>query len=54
MRSGAGADVSEALAGCLRALGVGEQYLPVGFAERTALYRELLAERGGCWWYWTT
>ncbi|MFJ2626898.1 NB-ARC domain-containing protein [Streptomyces sp. NPDC087532] len=47
LRSGAGADVSEALAICLRALGVHDQYLPVGFAERTALYRDLSAERGG-------
>ncbi|MFI5615935.1 NB-ARC domain-containing protein [Streptomyces sp. NPDC051567] len=42
---GAGGDVSEALATCLRALGVHDQYLPAGFAERTALYRDLSAER---------
>ncbi|MEU3073939.1 NB-ARC domain-containing protein [Streptomyces laurentii] len=47
--SGAGAvggDVSEALAVCLRALGVHETYLPTGFAERAALYRELSGRRG--------
>lgn len=42
---GAGGDVSEALAGCLRALGVHDQYLPAGLAERTALYRDLSADR---------
>ncbi|MFQ6146830.1 NB-ARC domain-containing protein [Streptomyces seoulensis] len=47
LRSGVGADVSEALALCLRALGVHDSYLPVSFAERTALYRDLSAERGG-------
>ncbi|MGW2588266.1 NB-ARC domain-containing protein, partial [Streptomyces virginiae] len=45
LRSGAGGDVSEALAICLRTLGVHDQYLPTGFAERTALYRDLSAER---------
>ncbi|MFD5190097.1 NB-ARC domain-containing protein [Streptomyces sp. NPDC058357] len=45
LRSRAGGDVSEALATCLRALGVHDPYLPEGFAERTALYRDLSAER---------
>lgn len=45
LRSRAGGDVSEGLATCLRALGVHEEYLPAGFAERTALYRDLSAER---------
>ncbi|WP_267241509.1 NB-ARC domain-containing protein [Streptomyces sp. PR69] len=45
LRAGAGGDVSEALAICLRALGVRDQYLPAGLAERTALYRDLSAER---------
>ncbi|MFD4371124.1 NB-ARC domain-containing protein [Streptomyces sp. NPDC058486] len=47
LRAGAGGDVSEALAACLRALGVHDPYLPADFAERTALYRDLSAERGG-------
>ncbi len=47
LRAGAGGDVSEALAGFLRALGVHEPHLPTGFADRTALYRDLSAERGG-------
>ncbi|AUG75327.1 hypothetical protein CFP65_0355 [Kitasatospora sp. MMS16-BH015] len=34
-----GGDVSEALAMCLRSLGVREEYLPAGLAERTMLYR---------------
>ncbi|MGC0318601.1 ATP-binding protein [Kitasatospora acidiphila] len=42
---GAGADVSEALAMCLRALGVEESYLPAGLAERTALFRTMSADR---------
>ncbi|MGW5679903.1 NB-ARC domain-containing protein, partial [Streptomyces sp. NPDC003860] len=45
LRSGAGADVSEALARCLRALGVEEQYLPDTVAERAALYRDRSGER---------
>lgn len=45
LRAGTGGDVSEALAICLRALGVREQYLPAGLADRTALYRDLSAER---------
>ncbi|MDK0520446.1 NB-ARC domain-containing protein [Streptomyces sp. ML-6] len=45
LRAGPGADVSEALARCLRALGVHEPYLPAGLADRTALYRDLSAER---------
>ncbi|WP_406147737.1 NB-ARC domain-containing protein [Streptomyces sp. NBC_01012] len=44
LRTGpAGGDVSEALAVCLRALGVREQFLPEGLAARTALYRDLSA-----------
>ncbi|MFG2113330.1 NB-ARC domain-containing protein [Streptomyces sp. NPDC048718] len=43
---GSGGDVSEALAGCLRALGVQDAYLPASFAERAALYRELSGKRG--------
>ncbi|MEU7022479.1 NB-ARC domain-containing protein [Streptomyces sp. NPDC046203] len=43
---GAGGDVSEALAGCLRALGVQDAYLPASFVERAALYRELSGKRG--------
>ncbi|MCM2413253.1 NB-ARC domain-containing protein [Streptomyces sp. RKAG290] len=45
LRSGTGGDVSEALAICLRAMGVRDQYLPAGLAERTSLYRNLSAER---------
>lgn len=45
LRGGAGADVSEALAMCLRALGVHDTYLPAGLADRTGLYRTLSAER---------
>lgn len=45
LRAGSGGDVSEALAGCLRAMGVRDQYLPAGLADRTALYRDLSAER---------
>ncbi|MFJ9521008.1 hypothetical protein ACIRPK_22485 [Kitasatospora sp. NPDC101801] len=45
LRGGPGADVSEALAMCLRALGVSEQYLPTGLADRTGLYRSLSADR---------
>ncbi|MGW6457581.1 NB-ARC domain-containing protein [Streptomyces sp. NPDC055078] len=45
LRAGAGADVSEALAMCLRALGVHTAYLPAGLADRTALYRTLSADR---------
>ncbi|MER6911208.1 NB-ARC domain-containing protein [Streptomyces sp. NPDC000594] len=45
LRAGAGGDVSEALAICLRALGVRDQYLPPGLADRTALYRDLSARR---------
>lgn len=44
LRAGAGGDVSEALAGCLRAMGVRDQYLPAGLADRTALYRDLSAK----------
>ncbi|GGZ13077.1 NTPase [Streptomyces inusitatus] len=43
LRSGAGGDVSEALAVCLRALGVRDQYLPASLADRAALYRDLSA-----------
>ncbi|MEU3374479.1 NB-ARC domain-containing protein [Streptomyces sp. NPDC006711] len=43
LRGGTGGDVSEALAICLRALGVGDPYLPAGLADRTALYRDLSA-----------
>ncbi|WNI24191.1 NB-ARC domain-containing protein [Streptomyces sp. ITFR-16] len=45
LRSGTGGDVSEALATCLRSLGVADQFLPAGLADRTALYRDLSAER---------
>ncbi|WP_186768096.1 NB-ARC domain-containing protein [Streptomyces qinzhouensis] len=45
LRSGAGGDVSEALAVCLRALGVRDQYLPASLADRAALYRDLSAEQ---------
>lgn len=45
LRSGTGGDVSEALATCLRTLGVRDPYLPAGLADRTALYRDLSAER---------
>ncbi|MFE3553878.1 NB-ARC domain-containing protein, partial [Streptomyces sp. NPDC059193] len=45
LRAGTGADVSEALAICLRALGVRDQYLPAGLADRTALYRDLSAKQ---------
>lgn len=44
LRAGAGGDVSEALAICLRALGVRDQFLPTGLADRTALYRDLSAK----------
>ncbi|MBM7168434.1 hypothetical protein JQK87_08400 [Streptomyces sp. G44] len=44
LRAGTGGDVSEALAICLRALGVRDQYLPSGLADRTALYRDLSAK----------
>ncbi|WP_405937555.1 NB-ARC domain-containing protein [Streptomyces sp. NBC_00726] len=44
LRAGIGGDVSEALAICLRALGVSDQYLPAGLADRTALYRDLSAK----------
>lgn len=44
LRTGAGGDVSEALAMCLRALGVRDQFLPAGLADRTALYRDLSAK----------
>ncbi|MFJ1753943.1 NB-ARC domain-containing protein [Kitasatospora sp. NPDC088134] len=42
---GAGRDVSEALAMCLRGLGVHETFLPTGLADRTALYRTMSADR---------
>lgn len=45
LRNAAGGDVSEALAVCLRALGVRDQYLPAGLADRSALYRDLSAGR---------
>ncbi|MBB5120531.1 hypothetical protein AF335_11415 [Streptomyces eurocidicus] len=45
LRAGTGGDVSEALATCLRALGVRDRFLPTGFADRTALYRDLSAKR---------
>ncbi|MFE2308384.1 NB-ARC domain-containing protein, partial [Streptomyces sp. NPDC059411] len=44
LRAGVGGDVSEALAICLRALGVREEYLPAGRADRMALYRDLSAK----------
>ncbi|MFH8344249.1 ATP-binding protein [Streptomyces sp. NPDC018045] len=45
LRAGAGADVSEALAMCLRALGVRDSFMPTGLADRTTLYRTLSADR---------
>ncbi|MFJ6616207.1 NB-ARC domain-containing protein [Kitasatospora sp. NPDC091335] len=42
---GAGGDVSEALAMCLRGLGVYDPYLPARLADRAALYRTLSADR---------
>lgn len=45
LREGAGADVSEAVAVCLRSLGVTDQYMPGRLAERVGLYRSLSAQR---------
>ncbi|MFB9368937.1 hypothetical protein [Kitasatospora albolonga] len=42
---GAGRDVSEALAMCLRGLGVHDPYLPARLADRAALYRTMSADR---------
>ncbi|MFD4533461.1 NB-ARC domain-containing protein [Kitasatospora sp. NPDC058397] len=42
---GASGDVSEALAMCLRGLGVYDPYLPTRLADRAALYRTLSADR---------
>ncbi|MFJ7280944.1 NB-ARC domain-containing protein [Kitasatospora sp. NPDC098663] len=42
---GDGGDVSEALAMCLRGLGVYDPYLPAKLADRAALYRTLSADR---------
>ncbi|WP_051836785.1 NB-ARC domain-containing protein [Streptomyces sp. NRRL WC-3742] len=45
LSGGAGGDVSEALAMCLRGLGVYDPYLPARLADRAALYRTLSADR---------
>lgn len=45
LRAGTGGDVSEALAMCLRALGVRDPHLPAGLTERKSLYRDLSAEQ---------
>jgi len=43
--TGTGAATSEAVASCLRGLGVDERFLPSGLAELTSLYRTRTAER---------
>ncbi|MFJ6214731.1 hypothetical protein ACIQGZ_15565 [Streptomyces sp. NPDC092296] len=45
LRDRAGADVSEALAMCLRALGMDDQYIPGSLSERAGLYRTRTAGR---------
>ncbi|MFF8732271.1 ATP-binding protein [Streptomyces sp. NPDC015171] len=45
LRSRAGGDVSEAVAMCLRALGVDDAYIPKSLEERTSLFRSRTADR---------
>ncbi|GGP32112.1 ATP-binding protein [Streptomyces melanogenes] len=45
LRAGTGGDVSEAVAMCLRSLGVSDDWMPRSLAERTALFRSHSAER---------
>ncbi|MFB7513668.1 NB-ARC domain-containing protein [Streptomyces sp. NPDC056144] len=45
LRGQAGGDVSEAVAMCLRGLGVDDAYMPAGLQERAALFRTRTADR---------
>ncbi|TDD95115.1 tetratricopeptide repeat protein [Actinomadura rubrisoli] len=44
-RHGGGVEVGDVLADFLRALGVGDEWIPAGLAERGSLYRSVVADR---------